>query len=48
MKRKIKVKQKGWLDKKEWMEVHDILGVQDFAWLPNGKDSCWIKMTGTL
>ena len=40
----IKVKQKGWLDKKDWVEIHDILRVQGFAWLSNGKDSCWIKM----
>lgn len=40
----IKAKQKGWLDKKEWVEIHDILRVQGFAWLSNGKDSCWIKM----
>jgi putative transposase len=39
----IKVKQKGWLDKKDWVEIHDILRVQGFAWLSNGKDSCWMK-----
>jgi hypothetical protein len=41
----IKVKQKGWLDKKDWVEIHDILRVQGFAWLSNGKDSCWIKLS---
>lgn len=40
----IKVKQKSWLDKKDWTEINDILRVQGFAWLSNGKDSCWIKM----
>jgi putative transposase len=40
----ITVKQKGWLDKKDWVEIHDILRVQGFAWLANGKESCWIKM----
>ena len=40
----IKVRQKGWLDKKDWVEIHDILRVQGFSWLANGKDSCWIKM----
>lgn len=35
----IKVKQKGWLDRKERFEIHDILRVQGFAWLSNGKDS---------
>jgi G3E family GTPase len=38
-----KIKPKTWLDKKEWREVHDILRVQGFNWLANGKDSCWIK-----
>jgi hypothetical protein len=40
----IKVKQKTWLDKKDWREIHDILRVQGFCWLANGKDSCWIKL----
>lgn len=40
----IKVRQKGWLDKKDWVEIHDILRVQGFSWLANGKDSCWIRM----
>lgn len=40
----MKVKPKGWLDKKDWREIHDILRVQGFNWLANGKDSCWIKM----
>ena len=40
----IKVKQKGWLDKKDWVEIHDILRVQGFNWFGNGKDSCWIRM----
>jgi hypothetical protein len=38
-----KIKPKGWLDKKEWREVNDILRVQGFNWLANGKDSCWMK-----
>jgi hypothetical protein len=33
-----------WLDKKDWREIHDILRVQGFNWLANGKDSCGIKM----
>ena len=40
----IKVKPKAWLDKRDWHEIHDILRVQGFNWLSNGKDSCWIKM----
>lgn len=39
----IKVKPKGWMEKKEWREIHDILRVQGFNWLANGRDSCWIK-----
>jgi transposase-like protein len=39
----IKIKQKGWLDRKDWIEINDIVRVQGFAWLSNGKDSCWIK-----
>jgi hypothetical protein len=27
-----------------WREINDILRVHQFAWLSNGKDSCWIKM----
>jgi len=41
----IKMKPKEWLDKKDWREIHDILRVQGFNWLANGKDSCWIKVT---
>ncbi|MEP0824001.1 MAG: DDE-type integrase/transposase/recombinase [Nitrososphaera sp.] len=41
----IKVKPRTWLDKKDWREIHDILRVQGFNWLANGKDSCWIRMT---
>lgn len=40
----IKVKPRTWLDKKDWREIHDILRVQGFNWLANGKDSCWIKI----
>lgn len=43
----IKIKAKMWLDKKDWREIHDILRVQGFGWLPNGKDSCWIKPTAS-
>lgn len=39
-----KIKPKLWLDKKDWREINDILRVQGFNWLANGKDSCWIKM----
>jgi hypothetical protein len=40
----IKIKPITWLDKKDWREIHDILRVQGFNWLANGKDSCWIRM----
>ncbi|MEP0824344.1 MAG: transposase, partial [Nitrososphaera sp.] len=40
----IKVKPITWMEKKEWREIHDILRVQGFSWLANGKDSCWIRM----
>ena len=40
----IKIKARTWLDRKDWREINDILKVQGFNWLANGKDSCWIKM----
>lgn len=39
----IKFKQKAWIEKQEWREINDILRINGFAWLSNGKDSCWIK-----
>jgi transposase-like protein/predicted nucleic acid-binding Zn finger protein/uncharacterized protein (DUF1778 family) len=41
----IKFKQKCWIEKEIWREINDILRVNGFAWLSNGKDSCWIRMT---
>jgi putative transposase len=40
----IKIKARTWLDRRDWREINDILRVQGFNWLANGKDSCWIKM----
>lgn len=40
----MKVKPKGWMDKEVWKQINDTLRVHQFAWLSNGKDSCWIKM----
>jgi len=40
----IKFKQKGWIERQEWREINDILRVNGFSWLSNGKDSCWIRM----
>ncbi|SRR5579884_2367275 len=41
----IKVRAKSWLERKDWTEINDILRVQGFNWLSNGKDSCWIRMS---
>ena len=41
----IKFKQKSWIEKEEWREINDILRVNGFSWLSNGKDSCWIRMS---
>lgn len=40
----IKFKQKAWIEREEWREINDILRVNGFSWLSNGKDSCWIRM----
>lgn len=32
------------MEKKDWREINDIVRVQEFNWLSNGKDSCWMKM----
>jgi hypothetical protein len=37
---KAKLKPDGWMDKKDWREIHDILRVQGFNWLSNEKDGC--------
>ncbi len=41
----IKVIAKGWMEKKTWREINDILRLNQFNWLSNGKDSCWIKLS---
>lgn len=38
------VKPKGWLPKPLWREINDILFINGFSWLENGKESQWIKM----
>jgi hypothetical protein len=43
----VKILPKLWLDKRDWREIHDILRVQGFNWLGNGKDSCWIRLLTT-
>jgi hypothetical protein len=40
----IEVKPKGWLGKKKWREINEILLRNGFEWLSSGKDSCWIKI----
>jgi len=40
----IKFKQKAWIEREEWREINDILRINGFSWLSNGKDSCWIRM----
>ncbi len=40
----IKVSPKGWIEKQTWREINDILRLNGFSWLYNGKDSCWMKL----
>jgi transposase-like protein len=40
----ISIKPKGWLPKPMWREINDILSINGFHWLENGKESLWIKM----
>jgi hypothetical protein len=40
----ISVKPKTWIHKSVWREINDILAINGFAWLENGKESEWIKM----
>lgn len=42
----IKIYCKAWIEKKEWREINDILRINGFSWLSNGKESCWIRMQG--
>ena len=40
----ISIKPRGWLPKPIWREINDILFVNGFSWLENGKESQWIKL----
>jgi putative transposase len=40
----ISVKPKGWLPKPVWREINDILFINGFSWLENGKESQWVKL----
>ena len=42
-KDRIRVVQKGWLDKKVWKEINDILSVYGFEWDVNDGRGFWIK-----
>jgi hypothetical protein len=43
----IEVKPKGWLGKKNWTEINEILLRNGFEWFSSGKDSRWIKVKTT-
>ncbi len=38
------MKPKTWIHRTIWREINDILTINGFAWLENGKESEWIKM----
>jgi hypothetical protein len=40
----IYVKPKNWIAKQVWREINDILSINGFSWLENGKESKWIKI----
>jgi hypothetical protein len=40
----ISIKPKAWLPKPIWREINDILSINGFSWLENGKESQWIKL----
>lgn len=40
----IKVTPKGWIEKRTWREINDILRLDGFSWLSNERDSCWLKL----
>lgn len=40
----ISIKPKRWLPKPIWREINDILSINGFSWLENGKESQWIKL----
>jgi transposase-like protein len=39
----IEIKPNGWLDKREWREINEILTKNGFEWKSCSIDSCWIK-----
>jgi hypothetical protein len=40
----IEIKPKGWLGKRNWREINEVLLRNGFEWLSSGEGSCWIKM----
>ena len=40
----IRIVPKGWIEKRTWREINDILRLNRFCWLKNGKDGCWIRL----
>lgn len=39
----IRVIPKGWINKKTWREINDILNFNGFGWLSSDKGGYWIK-----
>jgi hypothetical protein len=44
----IEIKPSGWLDKREWREINEILAKAGFEWKSCSIDSCWIKRFGMI
>ena len=40
----IEIKPKGWLGKRNWRDINEVLLRNGFEWLSSGEGSCWIKM----
>jgi hypothetical protein len=41
----IEIKPKGWLGKRNWREINEVLLRNGFEWLSSGEgSSCWIKI----
>jgi len=43
----VEIKPNGWLDKREWREINEILTKNGFEWKTCSIDSCWIKARNT-
>ena len=43
--KRVRVMQKGWLDKKIWREINDILSLYGFSWDTNDGRGFWIFLT---